>query len=546
MGLTHTLACPCPTYYAAAIPASTLTPTAFAMADTPELLECRICGRRPATDRDRGRCGPCDAVARLQGMVHGSDLQVWMLHGMADGLHACFALWATPSPQPSTPRKPEPHLGGPGPASAGTRAKARAAGLHHAEATGTHRRLPWCARWPQPRPGQSKTACETANAFSELRRIWAVEFLIKATPRRAADQSPSVRGRCKKKLPLVCLDGSLEDNYADRRGGTMVCRVLATQTRHSATRVPHLPAKTLAGKKSQVLLPHPTLGRRIGEAAHPGTPSHEHDHRPQRYCCAHCGHFSPAKHTTHATSRWPPNSRPFPQPRCPWRPQSRSALGETAISRSALLQTYGGVGVATAAQSRADDARTLPQRPEPLEAPARSRQSTPHDADERANDAADAGAHRSASPAPSDDQILAAVAADHARARMRRRRYRGRGHRGGGRRGRGAPAPDPPQAEDDDDVAPPPAPSPPPLAGRAPRFHTHLDALCRPWTSKPNSATAACTLSSRPPVSSEGSCAMPSVLASSTLATHRRTHKRARAGSCSYWRRACSSTTDRA
>ena len=67
------------------------------MADTPELLECRICGRRPATDRDRGRGGPCDAVARLQCMVHGtgSDLQVWMVavvssmpHGMADGLHA--------------------------------------------------------------------------------------------------------------------------------------------------------------------------------------------------------------------------------------------------------------------------------------------------------------------------------------------------------------------------------------------------------------------------------------------------------------------------
>ena len=92
--------------------------------------------------------------------------------------------------------------------------------------------------------------------------------------------------------------------------------------------------------------------------------------------------------------------------------------------------------------------------------------------------AADSRAHGSASPAPSDDQILAGVAADQARAHdRRRRRGRGRGHRGGGRRGRGAPAHDPLQAEDDDDVAPPPAPSPPPRAGRAPPLHTHLEVL---------------------------------------------------------------------
>ena len=52
-----------------------------------------------------------------------------------------------------------------------------------------------------------------------------------------------------------------------------------------------------------------------------------------------------------------------------------------ALAQSALLQTYGGVCVATAAQSLADVARTLLHRPEPLEAPARSRHSAPHDAD---------------------------------------------------------------------------------------------------------------------------------------------------------------------
>ena len=83
---------------------------------------------------------------------------------------------------------------------------------------------------------------------------------------------------------------------------------------------------------------------------------------------------------------------------------------------------------------------------------------------------------------------LAAVAADQARAHdRRRRRGRGRGHRGGGRRGRGAPAHDPLQAEDDDDVAPPPAPSPPRPAHP---LCTHTLKPCRPWTSKPNSATA--------------------------------------------------------
>ena len=60
----------------------------------------------------------------------------------------------------------------------------------------------------------------------------------------------------------------------------------------------------------------------------------------RRCYCARCGHFSHAKHVTmpsahtpRATSRWPPNSRRFLQPRCPWRPQSRSAWVETAISR---------------------------------------------------------------------------------------------------------------------------------------------------------------------------------------------------------------------
>ena len=36
-----------------------------------------------------------------------------------------------------------------------------------------------------------------------------------------------------------------------------------------------------------------------------------------------------------------------------------------ALAQSALLQTYGGAGAAVAAQSLADDARTLLQRPEP-------------------------------------------------------------------------------------------------------------------------------------------------------------------------------------
>ena len=45
-----------------------------------------------------------------------------------------------------------------------------------------------------------------------------------------------------------------------------------------------------------------------------------------------------------------------------------------ALAQSALLRTYGGVGAATAAQSL-DDARNLLHRPEPFEAPARSRHS---------------------------------------------------------------------------------------------------------------------------------------------------------------------------
>ena len=70
-------------------------PGASLMATAPGPADCRICGRRPATDLERYRCGSCDAVARLQGMVHGSELQPWMLekvssmlHGAADGLHA--------------------------------------------------------------------------------------------------------------------------------------------------------------------------------------------------------------------------------------------------------------------------------------------------------------------------------------------------------------------------------------------------------------------------------------------------------------------------
>ena len=168
-------------------------------------------------------------------------------------------------------------------ASAGRRAKARAAGPH-AEAAVTHRRLQWCARLQQqplkPRPGQSKTVCETTQEAFELRHLTAVEFLTKATLRRAADQSPSVRGRCKKKRPVVCLHGSLEGKYTDRRGGTMARVALATRTRRSASRVLHRAAEPLEGKRGLVLLPHPTLGRRIGEAAHPGPPSHQHDRNP--------------------------------------------------------------------------------------------------------------------------------------------------------------------------------------------------------------------------------------------------------------------------
>ena len=280
-------------------PVPILPPSSFAMADTPELFECRICGRRPATDRDRGRCGPCDAVARLQGMVQGSDLQVWMvavvssmLHGMADGLHALLygpLRRRSPRRRESRSRSRSPISEAPAPGHRGRMdiEKGKGKGKRREKGKGK-------GGGPPPRRSSRDTstaavAREVSAAAAEAtarqaafepRHLTAVEFLTKATLRRAADQSPSVRGSCKKKHPVVCLHGSLDGNYIDRRGGTMARMALATRTRRSASRVPDRAAEPLEGKRGRVLLPHPTLGCSIGEAAHPGPPSHQHDYRP--------------------------------------------------------------------------------------------------------------------------------------------------------------------------------------------------------------------------------------------------------------------------
>ena len=215
-------------------------------------------------------------------------------------------------------------------------------------------------------------------------------------------------------------------------------------------------------------------------------PSGNLSRNSQRYYCARCGHPLACEARDDALSAHNPHdlamaaelealpAAPLPLPAAVSLWMGRDGY-IPALAQSALLQTYGGVGVATAAQSLADDARTLLHRPEPLEAPARSRHSSPHDADAGANDAADSRAR---------PQPLRTTRFWPPSQRIRRARMTG-GATGVGVaataaevvEGRGAPAHDSLQAEDDDDVAPPPAPSPPPRAGRAPLLHTHLEAL---------------------------------------------------------------------
>ena len=233
------------------------------------------------------------------------------------------------------------------------------------------------------------------------------------------------------------------------------------------------------------------------------------------------------------------------------------ALGGRSLALHGSRRLYPGVGtIRTASNIRRSwcghgstvpcrRCRTLLQRPEPLEAPARSRHSSPHDEDAGANDAADAGAHCSVFFGPSDDQILTTRFWPPSRRIMRARLTGGAAGVGVAATARSLGARPATSRARTMTTWPPHQHYRHRLSRGAHPLCTHTLMPCRPWTSKPNSATA-CTLSSRPPVSSEGSYAKPSVLAWSTSATHRRAHKRARAGNCSYWRRACFSTAHRA